>query len=294
MYRKRVGIRGRTSGRVTVARHPFRRFIEGHAAPATPTRTPNHEPEDSLPMAETVEKSSRTRTAAARARASRVDWRLADSTKPRVSGSRYPLLLRVTMRLVEYVVAATALILSLPLLVVLAILIRLDSPGPAIFVQPRLGRGAKLFRFVKFRTMYADARERFPELYRYTYTPEQVDVLKFKVVDDPRVTRVGRWLRKTSLDELPNFWNVLTGDVALVGPRPEIPEMLPYYTPDELRKFDVRPGITGYAQVAGRGHLKFRDTLRLDIAYVDERSFGVDLRVILRTLRMIVVRHGAF
>lgn len=198
------------------------------------------------------------------------------------------------VRAVECTIAAMVLLLSVPLMMLLAIIIRLDSPGPAIFVQQRLGRGARPFRFLKYRTMYVDARQRFPDLYRYQYTPEEVAVMKFKVVDDPRLTPVGRWLRKSSLDELPNFWNVLTGDLALVGPRPEIPEMLPYYQGEDRRKFDVRPGITGYAQISGRGHLTFRETVEFDVAYVRERSLAVDLRVIVRTIGMIFLRHGAF
>jgi lipopolysaccharide/colanic/teichoic acid biosynthesis glycosyltransferase len=197
-------------------------------------------------------------------------------------------------RVIEVCIGLSVLLLSAPLLLVMAVLIRLDSPGPAIFWQQRLGRHAKPFWFVKFRTMHSDARQRFPDLYRYQYTPEELAALKFKVTDDPRVTRAGRWLRKTSLDELPNFWNLVTGDVALVGPRPEIPEMLAHYHGEELRKFDVRPGITGYAQVYGRGNLKFSETLAYDLAYVRERSWRVDLKVTLRTIKISLLGNGAF
>jgi len=151
-----------------------------------------------------------------------------------------------------------------------------------------------VFRFVKFRTLYADARERFPELYAYRYTPEQLNDLKFKVDADPRVTRCGNWLRRTSLDELPNFWNVLTGDMALVGPRPEIPEMLPYYRGEMLLKFSVRPGVTGPAQISGRGRLTFFDTVAYDVDYARKRSFLYDVKVILTTIRKVVVQDGAF
>jgi lipopolysaccharide/colanic/teichoic acid biosynthesis glycosyltransferase len=197
-------------------------------------------------------------------------------------------------RMFECAVALSVLVLSAPLCLVLAVLVRLDSPGPVLFFQTRLGRGAKPFRFVKFRTMLVDARERYPELYRYKYTPEQIEVMRFKVKDDPRTTRFGEWLRKTSLDELPNFWNVLTGDMALVGPRPEIPEMLPYYSGEGLLKFSVKPGVTGFAQTAGRGHLSFRETVRLDVEYVKTRSLLVDLKMMLNTVAMVVRGHGAF
>jgi lipopolysaccharide/colanic/teichoic acid biosynthesis glycosyltransferase len=152
----------------------------------------------------------------------------------------------------------------------------------------------EMFRFWKFRTMYVDARERFPELYRYEYTPAEVESLVFKLADDPRLTRVGWWLRRASLDELPNFINVLKGDMSLVGPRPDIPEMLRYYKDWQKTKFLVKPGITGYAQTNGRGLLSFQRTLREDVQYVLERSFLNDLRVFVKTVWVTVKRIGAF
>ncbi|HWP85018.1 MAG TPA: sugar transferase [Terriglobia bacterium] len=197
-------------------------------------------------------------------------------------------------RCFEIAVAAVALTLSLPIIVIMAIIIKLDSPGPAFFGHWRLGKGGKPFWFVKMRTLYADARERWPELYEYNYTPEELDRLYFKVPDDPRITRVGAWLRRSTLDELPNFWHVLTGEMALVGPRPEIPEMLRYYEGEERLKFSVRPGITGLAQVSGRGRLSFRETTRLDVEYVKNQSWRLDLQIILRTIRGLLTRDGAF
>ena len=197
-------------------------------------------------------------------------------------------------RTFEIAFALIALALSLPVMAIIALLIRWDSPGPVLFFQQRIGRKGRPFRFVKFRTLYADARERFPELYAYRYSPQELADLKFKITPDPRVTRCGAWLRRTSLDELPNFWNVLTGDMALVGPRPEIPEMLPYYHDEMLLKFSVRPGITGLAQTHGRGRLKFHDTVQYDLEYVQQRSFLFDLKILLRTIKMVVFRDGAF
>jgi lipopolysaccharide/colanic/teichoic acid biosynthesis glycosyltransferase len=197
-------------------------------------------------------------------------------------------------RAVEIVLASAGLILTLPVMVVLAIIVRLDSPGPVIFRQIRVGRHGRLFRFAKFRTLYVDARERWPELYAYRYTADEVAELYFKMKDDPRVTRVGRWLRKSTLDELPNLWNVLVGDVALVGPRPEIPEMLPYYDNEGLDKFSVRPGVTGLAQVRGRGELSFRDTVDFDVEYVRTRSARLDAEIVARTLLCTLLRKGAF
>jgi lipopolysaccharide/colanic/teichoic acid biosynthesis glycosyltransferase len=142
--------------------------------------------------------------------------------------------------------------------------------------------------------MYLDAREKFPNLYAYQYDHQQLQELKFKVRKDPRVTPQGSWLRKSTLDELPNFWNVLVGEMALVGPRPEIPEMLPYYRGKMLKKFSVRPGITGFAQISGRGDLGFYETVDLDVKYVEDRTFLLDLKILFFTLLKAVTRDGAF
>jgi lipopolysaccharide/colanic/teichoic acid biosynthesis glycosyltransferase len=198
------------------------------------------------------------------------------------------------VRATEIVLAMMALALLSPLLAVIAVVVRLDSPGPCLFWQPRVGRGGRLFHFVKFRTLYSDARARWPDLYAYRYSADEIASLHFKLRNDPRVTRVGQWLRRSTLDELPNLWNVIVGDVALVGPRPEIPEMLPYYAPIELAKFSVRPGITGLAQVRGRGDLSFRETVRLDLEYVRTRNLWLDLGILGRTVVCTVLRRGAF
>lgn len=176
----------------------------------------------------------------------------------------------------------------------LAIIIRLDSPGPALFRQYRVGRGGKLFRFTKFRTYHSDAQERFPELYDYDISREALKNFKFKVPNDPRATRFGKWLRKTTLDELPNFWHVLRGDMSLVGPRPEIPEFLPNYTPEQLRMFTVRPGVTGMPQVYGRGLLTFPVTVAYNLEYIEKRSLAFDWQLILLTLWRVCMARGAF
>jgi lipopolysaccharide/colanic/teichoic acid biosynthesis glycosyltransferase len=206
-------------------------------------------------------------------------------TKPRVSPA---------VRVFEIVFGATALILFSPVILLEAIIICLGTPGRALFFQTRLGVDCRPFRFVKFRTLYADAKQRFPELYSYRYSEEEIAQLKFKIYPDPRVTPQGRWLRQTSLDELPNFWNVLTGDMALVGPRPEIPEMLPYYHGWMLEKFNVRPGITGLAQISGRGRLSFHDTVKLDVDYARTRTIWLDLKILLKTVMLILIKDGAF
>lgn len=197
-------------------------------------------------------------------------------------------------RVFEVALASIMLLLTAPLMLAIAWIIRRDTPGAALFVQERVGIGGKPIRFVKFRTFYADAKTRFPELYSYRYDERQLRALKLKLDDDPRVTPVGRWLRKTSLDELPNLWNLLTGEVALVGPRPEIPQLLPYYKGEMLRKYSVRPGITGLAQVSGRGRLGFLETAEYDVKYVRTRSFVGDIRLVLKTIRLVLLQDGAF
>jgi len=231
--------------------------------------------------------------------------------------------LRAAYRLVEIMVSLIVLIVTTPIMLVIALVIRLDSQGPALFFQRRLAcsklvSGKKLlkkrryteagihfspgkkywvprtFRFVKFRTMYADSRERWPQWYDYNYTKEQIEKVAFKVKEDPRITRFGKWLRVSTLDELPNFWNVLTGDMRFVGPRPEIPEMLQNYRVDQMRKFTVKPGITGLPQINGRGRLTFQRTVEYDLEYVDNKSVFLDIKVIFMTIWRVVTRHGAF
>jgi lipopolysaccharide/colanic/teichoic acid biosynthesis glycosyltransferase len=197
-------------------------------------------------------------------------------------------------RLIDCAGALIILFLASPLMVLIGVLIKIDSPGPAIFKQTRIGKGKKPFTFYKFRTMYVNAKERFPEFYRYQYTSEELMALYFKIPDDPRLTRFGRRLRKTTLDELPNFINLLKGDMSLIGPRPDIPEMIPYYQKWQEKKFEVKPGITGLAQVNGRGLLSFEETLGTDVEYVKNKSFWLDLKIILKTIKVTVLRIGAF
>jgi len=198
------------------------------------------------------------------------------------------------IRLLDIVIAACVLVLLAPVMVVIALAIRADSPGRAIFGQERLGLGKRRFKFYKFRTMYADAADRFPDLYTYEYAPEEILTFRFKIENDPRLTRVGRFLRRTSLDELPNFINVLMGDVTLVGPRPEIPEMLKYYLPWQSLKWQVKPGVTGYAQVQGRGLLTFQETVHCDVQCVLQRSLRTYVSVLLHTVTCVLKGIGAF
>lgn len=199
----------------------------------------------------------------------------------------------IAKRSLDVAFSAPALLLSAPILLLIAVLVRLDSTGPVLFRQARVGQGGRVFTFYKFRTMHVDARSRFPDLYAYRYTREEFLDMALKTRDDPRLTRLGRKLRKTSLDELPNLWNVLRGDMSLVGPRPELPEMVAYYTAEELSKFSVRPGVTGLWQVSGRANLRNGLQLANDVAYVRQRSFQFDLAILLKTVKVVILRVGA-
>ncbi len=205
----------------------------------------------------------------------------------------HPLYL-IGKRVTDISVAAIATVIFAPVIAIIALLIRLDSPGPAIFRQQRVGHGGRTFTFYKFRTMYADAKERFPELYDYRYSTEQWNTLFYKLPEDPRMTRFGRIVRKTTLDELPNLFNVLKGDMSLVGPRPELPDYVEYYTPAQLAKFSVRAGVTGLAQSSGRGTLPVQDQIAADLEYVARSSFWFDVKILARTVAMVVRGVGAF
>lgn len=194
----------------------------------------------------------------------------------------------IVKNVVDRLLAAVGLVLVGPLLLAVGIAIRLDSRGPALFRQVRVGRNGRPFTFYKFRGMYVDARQRFPDLYDYSYTNEQIKSLHFHAEHDPRVTRVGRFIRRTSLDELPNLINVVLGDMSLVGPRPEIQELIGYYGSAAPVVLSVKPGITSLAKLVGRDHLTFEETLELDLQYVRTRSLALDLRILAGTVFLVL------
>lgn len=186
--------------------------------------------------------------------------------------------------------AALGLLLLSPLLVLLTAAIRLDSRGPALYRQQRVGRDQEIFTMWKFRSMVTDADRLMAQL----QARNEHDGLMFKMRRDPRVTRVGRVLRRTSLDELPQLFNVLRGDMSLVGPRPPLPEEVASYDATALRRLRVKPGMTGLWQVSGRSDLSWDETIQLDLYYVDNWSFSSDLDVMSRTLRAVVDGRGAY
>jgi sugar transferase EpsL len=178
-------------------------------------------------------------------------------------------------RVVDIVGAALALILLAPVLVVLAVLVRVRLGSPVLFAQERAGRGGRVFRIWKFRSM-TDGRDLAGRL----------------LPDEKRLTPLGKWMRATSADELPEFFNVLRGDMSLVGPRPLLVEYLERYTREQARRHEVRPGITGPAQVSGRNEQTWDERLRLDVWYVDNRSFLLDLKLLAATPLKVLRREG--
>ncbi len=186
--------------------------------------------------------------------------------------------------------AGVALVLLTPLLALVALVVRLDSPGPALFRQRRAGRGGVPFEMLKFRTMVRDAEERLREIVDL----EELDTPMYKLRRDPRVTRVGRFLRRTSLDELPQLVNVLRGDMSLVGPRPEWMALVERYREAELVGLEMRPGITGPMQVHGRGELSFSERLAVEREYVENHSLRKDLSILVRTMSVVIRGHGAW
>jgi lipopolysaccharide/colanic/teichoic acid biosynthesis glycosyltransferase len=202
------------------------------------------------------------------------------------------LAVRAIRRVLDILVAGSVLVLLSPLLAVTAIAIKLDSRGPVFFKQVRLGKDRKPFLLYKFRGMYVDARERWPELYDYAAMDEATAAeLRFHQEQDPRVTRVGRFLRRTSIDELPNLINVLRGEMHLVGPRPEIPELAAYYTGEAARILDVRPGVTSLAKATGRDSLTFAETVDLELRYLRSRSLRMDVSILRQTAVSVLARR---
>ncbi|MBM7518313.1 exopolysaccharide biosynthesis polyprenyl glycosylphosphotransferase [Nocardioides nitrophenolicus] len=192
--------------------------------------------------------------------------------------------------LLDRVLATLALLLLAPLLLALALAIRLDSPGPAFFRQTRIGRADAPFTIWKLRTMRCDADLAEPDLVAL----DEGSGPLFKIHRDPRITRVGRWLRRTSLDELPQLINVALGQMSLVGPRPALPSEVAAYLPDVRHRLVVRPGMTGLWQVSGRSDLSWDDTVRLDQQYVDNWSLLLDAKILLRTAGAVLSGRGAY
>jgi exopolysaccharide biosynthesis polyprenyl glycosylphosphotransferase len=195
----------------------------------------------------------------------------------------------IAKRAFDLAFASAMLVLTSPLLLLAAIAIKLESPGPVIFRQQRVGRDGTLFPMFKLRTMVVDAEARKADL----ADRNESDGPLFKMRDDPRITRVGRLLRKLSIDELPQFWNVARGEMSVVGPRPALPDEVAAWPPDVHDRLRVLPGITGMWQVSGRADTTFDEYKRLDLYYVDNWSLAHDVQIVAKTFSTVVLQRGA-
>lgn len=208
------------------------------------------------------------------------------SLNPRENKYRYYIL----KRLVDIIGGIVGSIVAIILYVVLGILIKIESPGPIIFSQKRVGKNGRIFKMYKFRSMYRDAEERKKELMKNN----EMDGLMFKMKDDPRITKIGRFIRKTSLDEFPQFFNVIKGDMSLVGTRPPTLDEYEKYGNHHKRRLSMRPGITGIWQVSGRSDITdFEEIVRMDCEYIDTWSFILDVSILLKTIKAVFEKKGA-
>jgi exopolysaccharide biosynthesis polyprenyl glycosylphosphotransferase len=205
--------------------------------------------------------------------------------QPRLSGSQ-----AVLKRAIDIAVSLVGLVLLAPVWALVALLIKREDGGPVLYRQTRVGADEKKFSCYKFRSMVVDADRRLEELRE----ANEADGVLFKIKDDPRVTRIGRFLRRHSIDEVPQLYNVLKGEMSLIGPRPPLPSEVERYHADLTRRLKVRPGMTGLWQVSGRSELDAEDSERLDLYYVDNWSIWHDLLILWRTLRVVVTGHGAY
>ena len=197
----------------------------------------------------------------------------------------------VFKRIMDIILSTIAIILGSPIFLFTALLVKLTSPGPIIFWQVRVGKHGRHFKFYKFRSMYIDAEARIAELMKHN---ESGDGVIFKMKHDPRITPVGRFIRKFSIDELPQFFNVLLGDMSLVGPRPPLPQEVRTYTIEARKRLNITPGITCLWQVSGRSELPFSKQIALDKEYIASRSAWKDFLILLKTIPAILTGRGAW
>ncbi|MEC4892257.1 MAG: sugar transferase [Oscillatoria sp. PMC 1051.18] len=199
-------------------------------------------------------------------------------------------------RLFDVVFSLSVLILFSPVYLVLALLIAISSPGPIFYVQQRVGKNYKPFGCIKFRTMVNNAEDVLAEMMDKSPQMRQEFEDNFKLKDDPRITAIGKFLRLTSLDEFPQFWNVLMGDMSVVGPRPLVPEELPKYGRHIDKVLTIRPGITGLWQVSGRNDIPYHRRIQIDVYYVNSRNWLLDLWTIFKTIGVVIFprNNGAY
>ncbi len=202
----------------------------------------------------------------------------------------YTVWYRTMKRGIDISLSLIGILLTLPVWVVVAIAIKCDSRGPVIFKQIRVGKDGHLFTFYKFRSMHLGAEEMKIKLKHLSTAEGPI----FKIKDDPRVTRIGRFLRRTTLDELPQLFNVLKGEMSLVGPRPPLPEEVALYTPLQRKRLDVTPGLTCLWQVSGRSEVSFSEWVQLDLYYIQHQSLLLDIKILIRTIPAVLSRRGAY
>jgi lipopolysaccharide/colanic/teichoic acid biosynthesis glycosyltransferase len=196
----------------------------------------------------------------------------------------------VAKRALDVLGSLAALLVLSPLLILIGVVVGIDG-GPVIFAQTRVSRFGREFRMFKFRSMRMDADKQLEQLLAAN---KHGNGVTFKIKDDPRVTWAGRWLRRFSMDELPQFYNVLIGDMSLVGPRPPVPREVALYTLADRRRLSVKPGITCLWQISGRAEIAFPDQVRLDVNYIESQSLGGDIRILAKTPRAVVFGSGAY
>jgi lipopolysaccharide/colanic/teichoic acid biosynthesis glycosyltransferase len=196
----------------------------------------------------------------------------------------------MTKRTLDIIVSSMLLTFSAPLFLLIALLIKIEDNGPVFFAQTRVGRHGREFRMFKIRSMCLDAESKWAAL--LTQNRHGAGVT-FKIKDDPRITRTGRWLRKFSLDELPQLYNVLLGDMSLVGPRPPLPREVQRYTLADHRRLGAKPGITCFWQISGRSEIDFPGQVKLDVAYIEQQSLWLDARILLLTIPAVLSGRGA-
>jgi exopolysaccharide biosynthesis polyprenyl glycosylphosphotransferase len=196
----------------------------------------------------------------------------------------------ICKRAFDIIVGGVIVILLIPILPLVALMIKLDTPGPVFFKQDRVGENGRMFKFYKFRSMVHRADE---DRERLSGINEQEGPV-FKIRSDPRITSVGRFLRRSSLDEIPQMLNVLKGDMSIVGPRPPLPTEVANYQPWHMSRLAVKPGITCLWQISGRSHIGFNEWMRLDMEYLKTRSFKTDLLIFLKTIPAVIARKGAY
>lgn len=192
-------------------------------------------------------------------------------------------------RTFDIVVATLLLLVLTPLFLIVGMLIYLDSPGGIFFKQTRTGKGGKSFTMWKFRSMVKGAEQQQHQLHN-----EMIGGVLFKVKHDPRITRVGRFIRKFSIDELPQLWNVVIGDMSMVGPRPALPKEVTHYTSHQRQRLTVTPGITCFWQITGRSEINFHQQVELDLHYIATQSFTTDLLILLKTIPAVLTGRGAY